>query len=100
VIMVTSEAIRDALHAVIDPELGMDIVDLGLVYGIEVIGTSVFVTMTLTTPLCPMSGLIPQRIREVIGSLSAVTDVRVDLVWTPPWRPEMVSAEGRKKLGW
>ena len=98
--MVTPEAVRDALHRVLDPELGMDIVDLGLVYGVEVIGTRVFVTMTLTTPLCPMSAFLPQRVREVVGDLPGVVDVRVDLVWTPPWRVEMMSPAGRKKLGW
>ena len=98
--MVTPESVRDALHQVLDPELGMDIIDLGLVYGVEVIGTKVFVTMTLTTPLCPMGGFIPQKVRELVGNLPGVADVSVELVWTPPWRPEMMSPAGRKKLGW
>ena len=98
--MVTPEAVRDALHQVLDPELGMDIIDLGLVYDVEVIGARVFVTMTLTTPLCPMSTVIPQRVREVVGGLPGVVDVDVDLVWTPPWTSEMMSSAARKKLGW
>jgi metal-sulfur cluster biosynthetic enzyme len=98
--MVTPETVREALHRVVDPELGMDVVDLGLVYGIEVIGTTVFVTMTLTTPLCPMNEFITSTSCDVVRALPGVTDVRVDVVWTPPWGPEMVSREGRKKLGW
>jgi metal-sulfur cluster biosynthetic enzyme len=97
---VTPEAVRDALRRVVDPELGIDVVDLGLVYGIEVIGTRVFVTMTLTTPLCPMNELIRATACDVVRTLPGVTDVSVDLVWTPPWRPDMVSPQGRAKLGW
>jgi metal-sulfur cluster biosynthetic enzyme len=98
--MVTPEAVRDALHRVLDPELGLDIVDLGLVYGVEVIGTRVFVTMTLTTPLCPINELLTASVDDAVRALPGVTDVRVDLVWTPPWSPDMVSQEGRQKLGW
>jgi metal-sulfur cluster biosynthetic enzyme len=97
---VTPEGVRDALHQVLDPELDLDIVDLGLVYGVEVIGTRVFVRMTLTTPLCPINELLTASVRDVVRALPGVTDVSVDLVWTPPWRPDMVSQEGRQKLGW
>jgi metal-sulfur cluster biosynthetic enzyme len=98
--MVTPEEVRDALHQVVDPELGANIVDLGLVYDIQVIGAKVFVTMTLTTPLCPMNEMIPDAVRQVVGVLPGVGAVDVDLVWTPPWQPEMMSRQLKGMLGW
>ncbi len=98
--MVTSERVRDALHQVIDPELGADVVDLGLVYDVQVIGSRVFVTMTLTTPLCPMNEVLVDGVRRVVGGLPGVGGVDVSLVWTPPWRPEMMSRRLRERLGW
>ena len=98
--MVTPEEVRDALRRVVDPELGANIVDLGLVYDVQVIGTRVFVTMTLTTPLCPMNEMIPDAVREAVGALPDVGGVDVDLVWIPPWEPQMMSRELRERFGW
>jgi len=97
---VTAEEVRDALRGVVDPELGASIVDLGLVYDVQVIGAKVFVTMTLTTPLCPMNEMIPDAVRQAIGALPGVGGVDVDLVWTPPWEPQMMSRELKQRLGW
>jgi len=97
---VTAEEVRDALRRVVDPELGASIVDLGLVYDVQVIGAKVFVTMTLTTPLCPMNEMIPDAVRQAIGALPGVGGVDVDLVWTPPWEPQMMSRELKQRLGW
>jgi len=98
--MVTPEEVRDTLRQVVDPELGANIVDLGLVYDIQVIGARVFVTMTLTTPLCPMNEMIPDAVRQVVGGLPGVSGVDVELVWTPPWQPEMMSRQLKEMLGW
>ncbi|HYM92056.1 MAG TPA: metal-sulfur cluster assembly factor [bacterium] len=98
--MVTPEEVRDTLRQVVDPELGANIVDLGLVYDIQVIGARVFVTMTLTTPLCPMNEMIPDAVRQVAGVLPGVSGVDVELVWTPPWQPEMMSRQLKEMLGW
>jgi metal-sulfur cluster biosynthetic enzyme len=98
--MVTSEEVRDALRGVVDPELGANIVDLGLVYDVQVIGAKVFVAMTLTTPLCPMNEMIPDEVRRVLGALHDVGGVDVELVWTPPWEPQMMSKELKQRFGW
>jgi metal-sulfur cluster biosynthetic enzyme len=98
--MVTPEEVRDALRRVIDPELGANVVDLGLVYDVQVIGTRVFVTMTLTTPLCPMNEMIPEAVRQAVGALPDVGGVDVDLVWTPPWEPQRMSPHLKAMFGW
>jgi metal-sulfur cluster biosynthetic enzyme len=98
--MVTSDAVRGALRGVVDPELGANIVDLGLVYDAQVIGAKVFVTMTLTTPLCPMNEMIPDAVRQAVGALPGVAGVDVELVWTPPWAPQMMSRELKERFGW
>jgi metal-sulfur cluster biosynthetic enzyme len=98
--MVTPEEVRNVLRGVVDPEIGANIVDLGLVYDVQVIGSKVFVTMTLTTPLCPMNEMIPDAVRQAVGALPDVGGVDVDLVWTPPWEPQMMSRELKERLGW
>jgi metal-sulfur cluster biosynthetic enzyme len=97
----TEEAVRDALRSVDDPEVGMNIVDLGLVYRIDVAPQRVHVTMTMTTPACPMGSMIVEEAREAVGPLVASGgDVKVELVWEPPWSPEMMSATAKQALGW
>ena len=98
--MVTEEAVRGALRGVVDPELGASIVDLGLVYDVQVIGAKVFVTMTLTTPLCPMNEMIPEAVRRAVGALPHVGGVQVELVSAPPWEPHMMSRELKGRFGW
>lgn len=98
--MVTVEQVRDALRGVVDPELGASIVDLGLVYDVQVIGSKVFVTMTLTTPLCPMNEMIPDAVRRAAAALPGVGGVDVELVWTPPWEPQMMARELKERFGW
>lgn len=97
----TPERVMDALQQVIDPELGVDIVNLGLVYSVEVVeetGT-VLVDMTLTTPGCPLSGTLPAAAERVILGLPGVRNARVNLVWKPAWDPSMMTALGRSRLG-
>jgi len=99
--MTTEEAVRAALRNVIDPEAGMNIVDLGLVYDIEIATGRVRVAMTMTTPACPMGAMITEEAREAIrGIAPAGTDVIVDLVWEPPWNAARMSAHARQHFGW
>lgn len=89
---------RDALKAVIDPELGLNIVDLGLIYDVDVDDATVTVRYTLTTMACGLGPLIESGIKEVAGSLP-FDAVRTELVFQPPWSPERISAEGKAFLG-
>jgi metal-sulfur cluster biosynthetic enzyme len=95
------DAIRDALRAVIDPEAGMNIVDLGLVYGIEVAGDVARVAITMTSPACPMGEMILDEVGAILrAALPAGARTEVELTWTPPWDPSMMSEEARRHFGW
>jgi len=98
----TEEAVREALRSVDDPEVGLNIVDLGLVYRIEVVPDEVRVEMTMTTPACPMGELIRDSARHAVGALlpNGIGGVVVDLVWDPPWSPEMMSDSAKHTFGW
>jgi len=92
--------IRTALKTVIDPELGINIVDLGLVYHAERNADGIAIALTMTTPACPLGEMMSEEIRRVLGErFPDATDVRVDLVWDPPWSPELMSEESRRQLG-
>ena len=93
----TAEDVREALHQVIDPELGIDVVDLGLVYGIEIdeLGRAI-ITMTLTTPACPLTDLIEDQCASVLAGL--VEEFRIDWTWSPRWTLDMITPEGREQL--
>jgi metal-sulfur cluster biosynthetic enzyme len=95
------DAVYEALHGVIDPEVGINIVDLGLVYAVNCSTDGVEVTMTLTSPACPMGSHLADESREVIRSVvpaGVVVDVR--LAWEPAWTPDMMSDEAKRLLGW
>ena len=94
-IPITEEFVLDALRQVIDPELGCNIVDLGLIYSIDICAGNVTVTMTLTTPGCPMHESISQGAQTAVLSLDGVTDAEVAVVWDPPWHPSMMTEQGR-----
>ncbi|MBI1904751.1 MAG: metal-sulfur cluster assembly factor [Rhodocyclales bacterium] len=95
------DSVRDILRQVIDPEVGMNIVDLGLIYGIECAPEHLRITMTMTTPACPMADMIIDDIKVVLSmALSENVRVDVDLVWEPAWNREMMSNEARKHFGW
>ena len=96
----TEEEVRDALTNIVDPEIGINIVDLGLVYGTDVEDDGeVRVTMTLTAPGCPLSGYIGTAVDTAVSELEGVTKVDVDIVWTPPWNPSMMSEDAKLELG-
>ena len=86
----TPDSVRQALRGVIDPEVGVDIVSLGLVYGVEVQDGAVTVTFTLTTPGCPLQGVMVEAIRASVFGLPGVHDVTTDLIWEPRWNPGMI----------
>ena len=97
---VTVDDVREALENVIDPELGLDFVELGLVYDIAVEGTEVFVTFTLTTPGCPIGPQVSEQMEEFVGDLPGVTKVHPNLVFTPPWTPDLMSEDAKFALGY
>ena len=97
---VPSEAdVMDALSNVIDPELGLDFVELGLIYGVEVSDGDVHVTFTLTTPGCPIGPQVTEQIDEFVGELDGVKSISSEMVFVPPWSPEKMSEDAKFALG-
>jgi metal-sulfur cluster biosynthetic enzyme len=95
------DAVREALRQVEDPEAGMNIVDLGLVYAVEVGAGAVRVDLTMTTAACPMADMIVDQARDVIKALvPAGTTVDLQLVWDPPWTPDRMTGIAREHFGW
>src|SRR4051812_42556829 len=97
--MPTKDEVIDALRQVEDPELGMDIVDLGLLYDVEVHGPRVKVTHSLTSMGCPVGPMIQEDIHRVTSELDGVEDVDAELTWAPPWSPERLSDDAKFILG-
>jgi FeS assembly SUF system protein len=94
------ERIMEALKQCYDPEIPVNIVDLGLIYDVQNDAQgNVAVKMTLTTPDCPSAQQIPDQVKQRVAGLDEVTDVKVEIVWEPPWNPSMISEAGRKALG-
>lgn len=99
--MPTREQIMHVLRQVNDPELGVSIVDLGLVYDIEIKNADVYIKMTLTTPGCPLTSYLSAMVETAIRqALSDIKNVEIELVWDPPWDPSRMTEVARKKLGW
>jgi metal-sulfur cluster biosynthetic enzyme len=98
--MPTVEEVRETLTNVIDPELGLDFVELGLIYEIEVDGDEVYVTFTLTSPGCPIGPQVGEQIEEFVGELDGVGRVYPKMVFSPPWTPEMMSEDAKFALGY
>ena len=98
--MVTIDDVQDALSNVIDPELGLDFVELGLIYEIEVDESEVYVTFTLTSPGCPIGPQVSEQIREYVLELEGVEKVHPKMVFSPPWTPELMSEDAKFALGY
>lgn len=93
--------VLDALYTVIDPEVGMNIVDLGLVYRVDISAGALHVDLTMTTPACPMGEMILDDAREALAALvPASVEIDIDLVWDPPWSPDRMSDYARSHFGW
>ena len=93
------DKVWEALKTVLDPELGMSIVDLGLIYTVEIIGDAANITMTLTSPGCPLAPLIDEMVRKAVSGVRGVKKINLEIVWDPPWSPELMSEEVRAELG-
>ena len=97
---VTTDAITSCLENVIDPELGINVVDLGLICNIHINGNKISVDMTLTTPGCPMAGMLAGRVEQAVRQAFEGTDVEVSLILDPPWTPDRLSEAARQQLGY
>ena len=97
--MVTKSTVLKALKGVMDPELGLSVLDLGLIYGVKINGANVYIKMTLTTPICPLATMIVEDVKGNVSKLKGVKNVKVELVWDPPWSPKKLSPEAKKTLG-
>jgi metal-sulfur cluster biosynthetic enzyme len=98
--MIAEDDVNEALSNVIDPELGLDFVELGLIYGIEIDESTVHVTFTLTTPACPIGPQVTEQIQEFVGELPGVETVNASMVFTPPWSPDKMSEDAKFALGY
>ena len=98
--MIDQDDVLEALSNVIDPELGLDFVELGLVYGVEIDGSTVNVTFTLTTPACPIGPQVSEQMQEFVGELPGVEEVIPTMVFTPAWTPDKMSEDAKFALGY
>jgi metal-sulfur cluster biosynthetic enzyme len=98
--MVSEDDVTEALSNVIDPELGLDFVELGLVYDVAIEGGTVNITFTLTTPACPIGPQVSEQMKEFVGELDGVEEVVPSMVFTPPWTPDNMSEDAKFALGY
>src|SRR3954466_10967159 len=95
----TEEDVYEALEEVIDPELGLDFVSLGLVYDVVIEGDEAYITFTLTTPACPIGREVSGQMRGFVGQLEGIQKVHPKMIFDPPWSPEMMSEDAKFALG-
>lgn len=93
------EKIREALRKILDPELGVSIVDLGLIYDIRYEAGEAEIDMTLTSPGCPLAGVIDSEIKKALKEIKEIKKLHIELIWDPPWTKEMISEEVKAELG-
>jgi metal-sulfur cluster biosynthetic enzyme len=96
----TIDDVHDALTNVIDPELGLDFLELGLIYEVEIEAEEVYVTFTLTSPGCPIGPQVSEQIKEYVGELEGVSKVHPKMVFSPAWTPELMSEDAKFALGY
>ncbi|MEX0973663.1 MAG: metal-sulfur cluster assembly factor [Solirubrobacterales bacterium] len=97
--VLTEDDVIEALEEVIDPELGLDFVSLGLVYNVEIENEDVYVTFTLTTPACPIGPQVSEQMKEFVGDLPGVSAVHPKMIFDPPWSPEKMTDDAKFALG-
>ena len=97
--MVTKSQVIKKLEKIYDPEIPLNIVDLGFIRDINIDEDKVEIKMTLTNPFCPMHSFLVNEVQDAVEKIKGVNKVKVDMVFDPPWSPEMISKDGRKKLG-
>ena len=95
----TEDDVYEALEEVIDPELGLDFVSLGLVYDVVLEDDEAHITFTLTTPACPIGPQVSEQMREFVGQLQGINKVHPKMIFDPPWSPEMMSEDAKFALG-
>ena len=95
----TKEEVLKVLKNVVDPEVGINVVDMGFIYGVEIDGKKVKIRMTLTTPGCPMHSMFVHEVEDAVKSAFDDVEVEVEVVFDPPWSPDKMSDEAKKKLG-
>lgn len=98
--MPTEEEVLEVLRECYDPEIPINVVDLGLVYKVDIKAEKVSVEMTLTAPGCPVSGLLKDDVTSKLLALKDVKEASVEIVWDPPWTPEKMSDDAKRQLGW
>ena len=97
----TKEQILDTLKGVLDPEVGVNIVDLGLIYNVEVKPDELYIQMTMTSPTCPLSGVITRNMDKILRKIfPELEEMTIELTWNPPWSPELMSEAAKQQLGW
>lgn len=92
--------IADLLHQVIDPEVGVNVVDLGLIYAIRVSEDTASIRMSLTTPGCPLSAYMEDAIQRLLWGTPGIENIDLQIIWEPAWTTEMMSARAKQELGW
>jgi len=95
-----AQSVRAVLSQVLDPEVGIDIVELGLVYDVAIDGDAIDIRMTMTSPACPLGEHILGEVEQRLTERFPQAQVSVELVWEPAWTPDRISLEGRRRLGW
>ncbi len=96
---VSHDRVMDVLYNCYDPEIPVNVVDLGLIYDVQEIDDVVNVKMTLTAQGCPASMLITEQIKQQLSTIEGVREANVEIVWDPPWNPSMMSSAAKQKLG-
>ncbi len=97
---ITTDRVTSSLESVIDPELGISVVDLGLIYNIQIELGKISIDMTLTTPGCPLAAMIASEVEERLRQTFEGTQIEVNLVWDPPWTPDRLSESAKRQLGY
>jgi metal-sulfur cluster biosynthetic enzyme len=93
--------VLEALRQVVDPEVGIDVVELGLIYGVRIEDDVADVEMTMTSPACPLGEMLAGQARDaILGAVRGLRDARITLVWDPPWTPARMSSTAKQLLGW